>query len=311
MNVDEANALLPTQISSARPNPLKLKILAIAEPKFGKTSWAMSIPNSLLLATEEGHMFIPGYKIVIECWKAKNFEIWEDDDGIKHMTMVQAIDAICASDQFDFVWMDTADMGAKMCVDYHLKQLGIQHPQDWDFGKGHELALNQPFRQEVGRLIKSGRGVGFISHTETRDSRFASGTKSRKECTLPSGIGKFLIPQADVILHGRFGPVNKETGKRYRIWQTEGSDDMLAGSRVQGEYKVPPRFVIDQEDPWGQWKGFFEDPSNADIASQQYAALMNSKGQPTGTTETDEAPVARTAKQAARDAKKPPTPKAE
>lgn len=299
MTQEEANNLLPQQISSVKPNPLKLKILGIAEPKFGKTSWMLSMPNSVLLATEEGHLFLPGYKIIIDAWRTREQEIWVDDDGIHHMTFTTAVQVITASNQFDFVITDTADMAGKMCLDYKLKELGITHASDWEYGKGHDLALNTPFRQEMGKLIHSGRGVGWTSHTELKDSRFSSGTKTRKECTLPGGLSKFLVPQADIILHGKFGPINPKTGKRYRIWQTEGSDDVLAGSRVQGAYRIPPRFIINSEDPYGQWSGFFQDSNKADEATEEYNRIMHDaksaaakptvKGKPEASTGNEEA----------------------
>lgn len=302
LTIDEANALLPQKKHGEKADPKKLSYLFIAEPKFGKTTWMSAIENSLLLAFEKGHAFIEAYKVNITAWAAPGSEI-TDIDGLIHATFMDVVEVIVQSDQFDFVIFDTADMAVKMCLDYHLKKLGISHPSDWEFGKGYDAAMNTPFRQAINRITASGRGVGFITHTETKDSRFSSGTKSRKECTLPGGISKLLIPMADVILHGRFGLRNKKTGKRDRIIVTEGSDDMLAGGRVQRTARLPGRFIVDPEDSWKQWCSFFDNPQASFDAEAEYEKAMQGS---TGTPAPDEAPVKTSPRKARELATRPP-----
>jgi hypothetical protein len=274
-----ANSVLPQMAHSSKADPLSLCYTIIAEPKFGKTTWACSIPDALLLAFEQGHAFIEAHKVIIDAWdypvpESRKLQPWDEGNGLIHMTFMQAVDIITTSDRFPIVVVDTADMAGKMCLDYHLKKNNLTHPQDWDFGKGHDVCLNTPFRQAFGRILKSGRGVIFITHTNTTDSRFAGATKSKKECTLPSGISKFLIPQSDVILHGRFGPRDSNK-RRTRVFQTEGSDEVLAGARGVGQqYNLPPRFIINQEDPWAQWTEFFNDEEAASRASIEYETLV-------------------------------------
>ena len=97
-------------------------------------------------------------------------------------------------------------MAAKLCLDWHYKQMGVKHASDaGDYGKGWDLCLTQPFRQQVGQIMKSGRGVGFITHTNVIEKKVGNTTTSRAETTLPSQVQKFLHTQADVILHGSFG----------------------------------------------------------------------------------------------------------
>lgn len=272
LTLEQANALLPTTKVSTNTNPLSLVYTLIAEPKWGKTTWFSQFPNALLVAFEQGHSFIEGYKVVIDAWAEKNSAVITDGNGLTHMTFLDFVEILTASDQYDFIIIDTADMAAKMCVDYNMRQIGIKHPSDMDFGKGYEMGLNAPFRQAMGRIIKSGRGIGFITHTETKDARFSSGKKARKECTLPGGVVKFVIPQSDVVLHGKFGIMNNKTKKRDRILVTEGSDDMLAGTRVQGKISLPSRFIVDKNNPWEQWNSFFNDSEASTKAEQQYTA---------------------------------------
>lgn len=286
LTTEEANKLLPQAKVGTVPNPKSLVYTLIAEPKFGKTTWMSQIPNSLLLAFERGHSFIEAHKIEITAWAAPNSEI-ADIGGLLHMTFEDAVTVICASDQFDFVIFDTADMAAKMCLDYHLKKFGLTHAQDWEYGKGHDVCLNTPFRQLVNKIASSGRGVGFITHSETKDSRFSTGTKARKECTLPGGVMKYVIPQSDIVLHGKFGARGKD-GRRSRIIVTEGSDDMLAGSRVQGKFRLPTRFIVDPNNPWAQWESFFTDPEASFKAEADYEKAKRTAPS-TGTDTTDAA----------------------
>lgn len=288
-----ANSMLPPLPHSAKGSPIKLCYTIIAEPKFGKTTWACSAPDSLLLAFERGHAFISAHKIEIDAWDfnvpaSKKPDVY-DQDGIFHMSMMQAVDIITASDRFSFVVVDTADMAAKFCLDYHLKKNNLTHPQDWDFGKGYEVCLNAPYRQAFGRILRSGRGIAFITHTNTTDSRFAGQQKSKKESTLPGGVAKFLIPQSDVILHGKFGPRDPSTQRRTRIFQTEGSDEVLAGARGVGQqYNLPPRFIVDQARGFEQWQEFFDDTEAASRASVEYEALT--RGAKSASTEEEALP---------------------
>lgn len=287
-----ANSILPQAPHSALADPISLCYTLIAEPKFGKTTWACNVPDMLLLAFEQGHAFVSAHKVVIDAWdynvpESRKPLPWTEDPGnpgaLVHMTFMQAVDIITASDRFPLVGFDTADMAAKKCLDFHLKKNNLIHPQDWDFGKGHDVCLTTPFRQAVGKILTSGRGVIFITHTDTTDRRFAGQSSSKKECTLPKGIAKFLIPQSDVILHGKFGPRDPATKRRSRIFFTEGSDEVLAGARGVGQqYNLPARFIINQDNSWEQWTEFFNDPEAAGRASVEYEQLVNTAKKQSG-----------------------------
>lgn len=227
----------------------------------------MSFPNSVLLAFEEGHQFHEGYKIIIDAWDQVRgrFEPYEDADGCMHMTAVQAVEAICVSDRFKFVTWDTADMAARMCVDFHSKRAGVEHISDLEWGKGYETLQDGPFRREILRLVKAGRGIGFTTHSKTEIARFSTGEKARKEVTLPKGIMRLLYGQADIIAHGEFG--RNRNGIRQRVLCLEGTPDMVAGNRTG--MMLPSRYIVDPQKIWPQWKSFFKDPEAAKIAERE------------------------------------------
>lgn len=280
METDEANALLPQRKTKAVADPAHLKYLMITPPKWGKTTFMCSVPDSILLAFEEGHAFHETHKIVIDCWDrgySDRKDGWgEDDDGNAHTSFAEAVEAIVASDRFQFVVIDTADMAAKMCLDYHYKKLGVTHASDaGDYGKGWDLALTQPYRLQVGALMKAGRGIGFITHSNLVTKKVGRVETSRWETTLPSQVQKFLHTQADVILHGSFGKKRKGMEDRDRVISMDGSNEILAGSRVRGIH-LPPKYVVDPIEPWQQWASFFGEngPAAVSEAEEYYTKFV-------------------------------------
>jgi hypothetical protein len=278
MNTEQANELLPQAPTEAITDPRRLKYLIIGPPKWGKTSFLCAVPDSILLATEEGHAFHKTHKVIIDVWdrplKEKNQGWGEDEDKNLHTSMVEAVETICASDRFQFVIIDTADMAAKMCLDFHYDKLGVNHASEaGDYGKGWDVALTQPFRKQIGKLMKSGRGIGFITHTQVVTRRIGTSEMSRAETTLPSQVQKFLHTQADMIIHGRFGKLRPGMKERDRIISLDGSNEILAGSRVR-HITLPKKFIVDPDKPWEQWKSFFEDEEASLAAEKQYIDLV-------------------------------------
>lgn len=272
MTKQQADSLLPSKPTSSQVNPTRLVFALIADPKWGKSTFFMSNPNALLLAFEDGHKFIKGHKIIINEWKSKNHDI-KTIDGVKHMTFMQAVEILEASDKFDMVVIDTADMAVKMCSDYGCAKRGVEHPQDGgDFGKGWELIINTPFRQAMMRLLKTGRGVAFITHSKTEIAKYSTGDKARKESTLAKGAKALVFTQADVIMHGEFGLRQQGQKQRDRILVTEGDMDTLAGNRAGT--LLPARFIVDKKDPWGQFCRFFTDPKATEAAEKAYRVGM-------------------------------------
>ena len=231
------------------------------------------IPNALLLAFEEGHAFVEAKKIVIDVWDVglsvrKAGGSWgKDDDGNVHASAMEVLEALEHNCPYDFIIVDTADMASKMCTDYKCAAVGVQHPSDGgDYGKGWDLLQTAPFRQWYGRLVKLGVGIGCTSHVDLKIEKDKKGniTSVKRETTLPKGIQKFIHTQSDVIINGTFGRRRKGAYERDRIVCFDGSQDVLAGTRIRGvpipkKYVVTPPSDTDQALPWKQWCKFFED----------------------------------------------------
>lgn len=275
MNRKEANALFADRPTKPKINPSFLVVEIIGPPKWGKTKFFMDNKRACLLAFETGHKFQTGFKIEIDCWKAKNYPITKDSDKVPHMTAMQALDVIEASDAFDFVSIDTVDMATRMCKEYMLDQKNLEHESDMAMGKGYEIIINAPMRQFILRILKSGKGVGLITHTKVEVERYSTGEKARKESTLPKGVKAFVESQADVIMHGELGKRRGTNRLRDRIMVCDGDMDILAGNRSGG--MLPQRYIVDPVAPWKQFAAFFSDPTACDKAELDYKRAYRSQ----------------------------------
>lgn len=287
LDIEKAKSLLPSKPTASLKKPSRLKYLAMAEPKWGKTTLFCGVPNALLLAFEEGHAFIEANKIIIDRWdvalkvRTQGGSWATDDDGNTHCSAYEALEALEAYCPYEFIIIDTVDMASKMCTDYECEKAGVGHPSDGgEFGKGWAMLQTDPFRRWFGRIVKLGVGIGCTTHIAMRED---SKTKQvRRESTLPSGIQKFIHTQADVIINGYFGRRRKGEDDRDRVISFDGSNDVLAGSRVRGVH-LPKKYIVtppshdDHSLPWKQWTKFFEDPKAAQEAEDQYARLIRGK----------------------------------
>ncbi len=271
---------LPEFPTVATANPIALRYLAIAPPSWGKTELFMAFPDSLLLACEEGHKLVKGYKIVIDCYdykdRTKYIDPWTDDDGNKHMSFLQAAKLIEKSDRFKFIIIDTVDALVKMIIDYHIGTKKVEHIEDIGaYGRGYDIGQNSPFRRAMNQIIKTGRGMGYTTHQQVNERLFKTGPKAKKETTLPSGILKILVPQVDIAFHGEFGKKRKGNRFRDRIVVTEGTDEIVAKNRGG---IMPNRFILPQEfdKRWPMLEGFFKDKLTINKAEQEHDKIYGS-----------------------------------
>lgn len=265
-------SILPTEATSAQVKPSQCVILLIAEPKWGKSTFFMSNPNALLLGFEAGQKFLRGKKLAIDKWDQKRgrYEGHVDAEGVRHVTAMQAVEALEKDKtSFDFVIIDTVDMAVKMCSDYFCEEGNKEHPSELgDYGKGWDKAINTPMRRMLMRILKTGRGVGLITHSKVEILKFTTGEKARKEMSLGKGPRSLVESQADIIMHGELGLKRSGNRLRDRILVCEGDMDTLAGNR--SGTMLPSRYVVDPKDPWGQFEKFFTDKTAADKAEADY-----------------------------------------
>jgi hypothetical protein len=266
---------LPQEQTVTTVDPTQTVILAVAPPGWGKTEFFGSFPDNLMLCFEEGHKFVKGYKIIIDCWDyrkdADRIDSYQDQAGNLHMTLMQALDLIEESKRFKFITIDTVDSFVKMILDFFYEVKKVEHADELgEYGRGWDIAQNTPFRKAMNRLIKSGRGLGLTTHEQVNTKNFKSGQQSKKETTLPGGVWKYLLGQLDIVLHGSFGKRIKGSKKRERLIATEGTEDMLAKNRGG---KLPPIYICDEGKQWQQFSGFFTDPETVEEELKRYEKI--------------------------------------
>lgn len=278
MTKKEAEELFPSEATQGVVNPNTLVFLLIAERKWGKTAFFMSNPDSILLAFESGHKFQRGRKIEIDLWdqKRKPYTVKKDKDGVAHMTAMQALEMLEKTDKGSFVIIDTVDMAVQMCTDFHTEAARVEDPGDMgDFGKGWNIAVNKPIRRFILRILKTGRGVGLITHSKVEVNRYTTGEKARKECSLGGGVLKFVTAAADIMAHGEFGKKRAGQRLRDRILVCEGDMDILAGNRTGA--MLPERYIVKRGSQWQQFARFFTSPTAADKAEAFHRKVMRKK----------------------------------
>jgi hypothetical protein len=282
----DAKQLLPTKPHTIAFSPERLKYLMIAPPKWGKTTFFGGCPNCLLLAFEAGYGFVQCPKIVIIDWDrsySERKEGWiEDSDGLVYTSAMEVIEALEAYCPYAIIIIDTVDMASKLCTDYNMARARVEHPSDaGDFGRGWALLQTDPFRRFYNRLVKLGVGVAAITHSQEKTDKDKFGRdRFRRETTLPGGIQKFIHSQADVIMHG-FKPESKRLTKQgIRYISFDGSDEVLAGSRIKKVY-IPNRYIVsaptmkDDSVPWNQWAEFFKDnPAAGQKAEKDFLRIF-------------------------------------
>lgn len=268
---------LPTMPTVGIANPIGLRWIIIAPPGWGKTELFMSFPNSLLLACEEGHKLVKGFKIVIDCYDyvTKKKEPWTDTEGNSHMSFIQVAELLENSPRFKFIIVDTVDALVKMVTDYFVTTNKIEHIDELGaYGRGYDIGQNSPFRRVMNRILKTGRGIGYTTHQSINERQFKNGPRTKKETTLPSGITKLLIPQVDVALHGEYGKKRKPNRFKDRILVSEGSEETLAKNRGG---ILPSRFILPQsfEKRWPLIESFFQDSKNIAKVEAEYEKIYS------------------------------------
>lgn len=268
-----ANDGLPSGPTKQTVDPQSLRILMIAPPGFGKTTFFSAFPDCLLLAFEEGHKFVECPKIIIDKWEGDCEGV--DADGNMHLSALAAFDRIQKSDRFKFIIIDTVDAMAKMCADHYLDLYHAQGLGDLgDFGVGYNIGQNDPTRKAFNSILKSGRGLGYTTHQVIIEEKDKKGKvlSVKKTSSMPNGIMKFLFPQVDTILHGEFGEVQEGETRRDRIIRTEGSEEILAKNRG-GIF--PPAWIVpkDAQDAWQQFECFMTSPATVQEAYNNFTSV--------------------------------------
>lgn len=283
--IDVPVNMLPTQKPNLMLSPDKLKYLALCPPKWGKTTFFSGCPNACLLAFEAGYASAECPVIVINSWdrpyKLKKEGWLQDDNGIVYTSAMEVIEELERECPYDLIILDTLDQAVKLCSDYHCELARVQHPSEGgDYGRGWDLLQTGPIRKFYNRITKLGVGVVAVTHCKERAEKDKfDKDRFRRETSLPAGVQQFIHAQSDVIMHGFFGRRRKGQRDRDRYFSFDGSNEIMAGTRLRKVY-IPNKYIVDpptfkdQTLPWKQWANFFtNNPQAGEEAEKQFTKL--------------------------------------
>src|SRR4029077_4057867 len=243
------NELLPTKALKLILDPTKLRYLVIAPPKWGKTTFFSGVPNACLLAFESGYASADCPIIVITDWdrpyKEKKEGWSEDESGVVYTSAMEVLEELEKENPYDFLIIDTVDMAVKLCSDYHCELAKVNHPSEGgDFGRGWDLLQTAPIRRFYNRITKLGCGLAAITHAKekTEKDKFQK-DRFRRETSLPGGVQQFIHAQSDLIMHGFFGRRRKDKRDRDRFISFDGTDEVMAGTRIRQVY-IPNKYIV-------------------------------------------------------------------
>lgn len=206
---------LPTQKMQPTLDIETAKVLLYGPPKIGKTTLAAGLDpdHTLLIATEKGYGALEAFVQPINTW-AEFRQIGPDlHDGDHH---------------FRTLVIDTVDELFKFCTEQVMKDLGIKHPSDLEYGKGWG-AVTDEFRLRVGALCSLGLGVWFVSHAKDEEIKQRIGSITVTSPTLSGGPRKWLMGFVDFIFLAR-SEVHEDG--EVRVLRTTATENFEAGGRV-------------------------------------------------------------------------------
>jgi hypothetical protein len=240
----------------------------------------------LLLAFEAGYASAECPIVVVTEWdrayKERQKGWLQDDAGIVYTSAIEVLEELERANPYEFIVIDTIDMLVKMASDHYCAAAKVEHPSDGgDYGRGYDLLQTTPVRRFYNRLTRIGCGIAAITHVKERTEKDKFGVERyRRETTLPGAIQSFVHTQSDIIMAGFFGRRRRGQIDRDRIISFDGTDEVMAGTRVR-QVHIPRKYIVapptseNLDSPWRQWEEFFNDnPQAGKRAEADYAKLF-------------------------------------
>ncbi len=219
---------LPTKPKAPVTDVQLYTILIYGREKTGKTTWASQFPDALFLSTEPGTKGLEIYEIPINDWKMMR-------DSVKALERDRK--------RFRTVVIDTVDIAYDMCLDYVVENLGIEYPGEdsegrEDYGKSWR-AVKKEFISVVQRIIRTGRGVIFISHANTSTVKTRGGDKwDRIYPSMSKQARQTVEALVDMFFYADYA--KDSSNKTIRVLMTEGDETVWAGHRETAGGSLPP-----------------------------------------------------------------------
>lgn len=210
---------LPTELSTPVNDLGGYTMLIFGKKKIGKTTLASMFSRSgkkvLFLFFEPGGKALRLYQEPMTSWRK----------------FTRFVELLKKDNTFGTVVIDTADYAYNDCFVETCSGLGITHPADEAYGKGWN-AISTEFTKQIRALLKSGKGIIFISHQKDIEVEDREGVKYEKTTNTLSGQAREVIEGlVDVWANYDYD----EKGKR--VLTILGSKEMDAGHRLKERFR--------------------------------------------------------------------------
>lgn len=230
---------LPTKKSEVKKKLEDYIVLIYGSPKIGKTTFCSQLNEPLFLLTEAGTNALSVYSLSINTWSDFKEACKLINNGIKRGDF-----------KFKTIVIDTYDNLCDICTDYVMKENGLSHPSDLEFGKGYNLVVKELARF-LNFLSLLPVGLVFTSHEKIREIKTRTSSYN-KATPSPSGAYRnLIIGMSDLILYATTTQ-KTDSGKSesIRVLYTKESENWEAGDRTA---TLPPIIKFTFEDFMDAW----------------------------------------------------------
>lgn len=220
-------SLLSSQKTEASFDLSKQVILIHGKPKIGKSTLCSKLfPNGLFIASEPGLNFLNVYKVNVTNWQTFLDVCAEIAQG-KH--------------QFSPIIIDTIDCLAIYCTEFICTREKINHPSDYEYGKGWGMVTKE-LQRVLSKLSAMGFGLVMVGHTKTEEIKTKVKSYNKDSLSITGENKRVILSMADLILYID-QEIDNEGGEK-RIIRTKPSIYWDAGDRSK---LLPPVLPLDAE----------------------------------------------------------------
>jgi len=216
--------LIPRKAIAIGRDPYRVLIVITGQPKIGKSTLACNDPDktTVLLATEEGYLSIPGVLAVpINDWA----------------TFIAALDELAVRSDIHRIVIDTFGKLAKLARVAACEQLKIKHPSEAGYGKGWDT-VEAVFFHGMQKLKALGKQVVMICHTKTTEEDIGGKMITVKRIEAPKAAATWLDEECHAKVYYE-KVTNPATGKSKRLLWFRGRDDIELDGRYLETANVP------------------------------------------------------------------------
>jgi len=185
--------------------------------KVGKTSFATQIPNSLLLAFEQGYHALNGVMAV-------DIDKWSTFKDIIRQLGKEEVKA-----KYSCVVVDTATIAYDYCEQFICATNGVKSIGEIGYGKGYAETKHE-FATAFQQIAQMGYGIVFISHAEKRVITDSQDNEIKVlSPDLQKRAAQVIEPMVDIM--GMIDCVVHDDGTSERWLYTRKTPTVMAGSR--------------------------------------------------------------------------------